>query len=358
MARIAGVERLRQLVRPYDMGWPVIANICGPEKELELENQAGIIIALGEQIPPGSTNPLEQFARQYTNFVKDERNNYDWELPHEVPMPDDTSIRMIFDDMPVEVLHHNTTHNPAASDIVTVEFPRNREEEGTVRRLRMCHPFPGDKRWNPETTVFGRIGLLVDGTMVDVHTGEVINLDNLPRETVAFDENAKHGPGFELTKYCRNFWNILRGNRKININAIDPYSWVPQVTENERDSWLRYASNVPYEVMRGEIDNDTLQEFTFRMMGCFCINPKLFLNFTNYFHFSAIFPYFSKHEREYKFYEDVDDIPADVDGFTAFMVKMMGPDYDERLSVLGNLTSIFKIGIGEWRIPVGSDLVS
>jgi len=118
---------------------------------------------------------------------------------------------------------------------------------------------------------------------------------------------------------------------------------------------------VPFLIMEGKIDESTLDEFRNRMMGCFCINPKLFLNLTNHFHFSAIFPYFSKHEIEYKFYEDVDDVPEDAGGFKEFVVMMMGPDYDESLSVLANLASVFKIGIGNWTksdTTLGSDLVS
>jgi hypothetical protein len=241
----------------------------------------------------------------------------------------------------------NVGNNPRLAQMITVSVVE--PETGTITlQYHLSPQLPDDRRLGTHTTRLQKVVRQTDGKLFDLVVGQEIEVNELPKEVMPPIELAESDLGNYLIQMSRYVLNLIRGNRMININQIDHDSWVPNVSDKERAEFLSFAMEIPYLVMDGAVDKLTIDEFRNRMMASFCINPKLFLNLSNYFHFSAIFPYFSKHELRYRFYEDVDDVPEDTDEFKKFMVNMMDPDYDERFSVLGNLASVFKIGIGEW----------
>ncbi len=346
MASVNAIEVLRERLRPFSMGGELMDGLLGDARIQQLALSRSISLELGKGIPAVTSELNEKRAKTYEKHIALEHRNLDWKLSGDVSLPTETELRDAFVDEEVMIVMGNTTSNPRMREMVMVEFDRG---DGTPRRLRASHPHEeGDRRWNENTTIFGRFALNHLGQIVDVHTHEVIERDNLPREQFIVNEESQKDPNFLLIQSSRYIWNLVKGNKIVNPNPIDRASWVPDVKDKEWNLYTNFAMEVPFLVMDGEINESTLDEFRNRMMACFCINPKLFLNLTNHFHFSAIFPYFEKHEQIYTFFEDVENIPSSPEEFDSFLREVMGDDCENSLSPLGNVAHMFGIGIGGW----------
>ncbi len=344
MGNIGAIEMLRESLHPLSMGGELMDMVVGEARVEQLAKSREVSLKLGELIPVTSTEAIEKRAKSYRDHVMGEAQNLDWKVLPGTQLPTETDLRALFHPEEVKVVIGNTTSNPHATQMLTVEFDRG---DGTARKLRVSYPFKkGDRRWSEDTTVFGRFALNHLCQVIDVHTQQVMEISSLPRERFDVENVTNRDPNFLLIQSSRYVWNLIKGNGVVNPNQIVEDSWMPDVTDLERDAFLNFAMEVPYLVMDGKIDPSTLDEYRNRMMGCFCINPKLFLNLSNCFHFSATFPYFEKHEQLHRYYEDVDNIPATPEEFDGFLREIMGDDYSIELSPLGNVARMFGIGRG------------
>lgn len=351
---LRAIDAIQEKWGLVNMGWGAFREIVGPEREEEIRNIKMMITGIGEdgRLTLDSDNRWEKIGYGFAQYVGQEAMGWDLKATNELPSEEE--IAEVINQHEWEgkkvVISKGCPSSPndhRLDRMLTVTIYKNGQ---VISQAHISPVLEDDRRYSEQPDVMNRLQYIVklhDGRLYDLATHKEVVDKTILRDKMPSLVDGKTSNAKLITYLGRNLLNYVRGFQYTN-RWNDGEELFPQIATSEAIEILVVAANIPYLLMRNEIDLNTIDEFRYRMMASFLINPKLFTNLAANLDLNSAFPFFDSYAQDNKTLFETFEIPRSTDEMISTVREIMNGKYNEKLSFLGNVARIFAIGMFGW----------
>lgn len=350
------IEQLSGLIQDRwklrSMGGGVARVVVDERRNLHLYKTKNWIIQLGKdrRIRMDSEQRWEREAVRYSDHVKHEALNTDLKsVDAYAPTTDD--VKEYVEELGLEGMVSVIGGCPSRPDderlskMITLAANNERGSASTIH----ISPVLGekDRRYSkqPERlNMFQYFAVTPDHKIVNTVTGAEIARTDL-RDALPDYFNNKVDKSNLIIFLGRYLLNLVRGFKFINTRG-ETDEWISDIEIKEAQDMLVFASSIPDDIKRGEIDQSTINEFRYTAMSAFLLNPQLFSNLVVYLDLHSVFHLFGDVVMQNKVYASP-RFPKSKNELTEDIVMIIGEYFDGDMSVLANVARMF--GISQFR---------
>lgn len=350
------IENLSGLIQDRwdlrSMGGGVAREVVDVRRNLHLYKTKNWIMQLGKdrRIRMDSDQRWERVAAGYSDHVKNEALNTDLKSVDALA-PTSYEVEEYVRELGLEGMVSVIGGCPSRpgderlSKMITLTAVDARGSASTIHISPVLDE--NDRRYSkqPERlNMFQYFAVTPDHKIVNTITGAEISTDKL-RDALPDYFSNKVDKSNLIIFLGRYLLNLVRGFNFINTRS-EADEWISDIEIKEAQDLLVFASSIPDDIKRGEIDQSVINEFRYTAMSAFLLNPQLFSNLTVYLDLHSVFHLFGDVVRQNKVYEKP-RFPKSKKDLIEDITMITGEYFDGDMSNLANVARMF--GISQFR---------